>query len=152
MGWHLPAFRNNMLPPSSGWSNVVESFWETLVNSRTKNKVVPRSKRAPLLQNSVTYWCMGKTPLFVLRSTQNDINMLCGRNVELVNVKPGGAYSNCGALNLKDINNWFEAVQSSFLQTFLLLFWSKYFMLCNHCVHHSLPIGRVIGSQCPSIK
>jgi hypothetical protein len=36
--------------------------------------------------------------MFLLRSTQSTINTLCGQNVELVNVKPGCAYSNHWAL------------------------------------------------------
>jgi hypothetical protein len=30
------------------------------------------------------------------------INTLCGQNVELLNVKPNGTYSNCWALNVLD--------------------------------------------------
>jgi len=32
--------------------------------------------------------------VFFLRSTQKHINTLCGQNVELLNVKRGGTYSN----------------------------------------------------------
>jgi len=35
----------------------------------------------------------------VLRSTQNTQIQLCGQNVELLNVKPGGTYSDHGDLN-----------------------------------------------------
>ena len=61
----------------------INTLCEQNVELYIKIQSVPHSKHNPSrLQETISYCCIGKQSLFVLRSTQKT-NTLCGQNVEL---------------------------------------------------------------------
>jgi hypothetical protein len=68
--------------------------------SYLKTQSVPRSKHTPSQVIKTSQLVLYREIIAVCSEIHTKhINTLCGQNVEFVNVKPGGTYSNRWALN-----------------------------------------------------